>query len=171
MLEILFRVRGRKVWISHHNLHQLIDTPPHILPNSESCIYLLFTSQPNLISESGVHASLFPRYNHQIIYEKINLKIYYLPPYEKLVWDYTKANITNIRKSLSQINWVNDLRDLNINYEVDYLTKCITNLFTNFVPNKIITCKDKDPTWITEEINMCHNKVKIYEKFCQKWPF
>ena len=30
---------------SHRNLHQLINTPTHILPNSESCIYLLFTSQ------------------------------------------------------------------------------------------------------------------------------
>ena len=124
---------------------QLINTPTHILSNSESCIYLLFTSQPNLISESGVHASLFQRCHHQIIYAKINLKIYYLPPYEKLVWDYSKSNITNIRKSFSQINWVNDLKDLNVNDQVDYLTRCILNVFTNFVPNKIITCKGKDP--------------------------
>ena len=151
---------------SHHNLHQLINTPTHILPNSESCIDLLFTSQPNLISESGVHASLFPRCHHQIIYANINLKIYYPPPYEKLVWDYSKANITNIRMSLSQINWVNDLRDLNVNDQVDYLTNCISNVFTNFVPNKIITCKDKDPPWMTEEVNnLCHNKAKIYEKY------
>ena len=43
---------------SHHNLHQLINTPTHIIPNPAFCIDLLFTSQPNLISESGVHASL-----------------------------------------------------------------------------------------------------------------
>ena len=62
-----------------------------------------------------------------------------------VVWDYSKANITNIRKSLSRMNWVNDFIDLNVNGQVDYLTKCITNVFKNFVPNKIITCKDKDP--------------------------
>ena len=150
---------------SHHNLHQLINTPTHILPTSEFCIDLFFTSQPNLISESGVHASLFPRFHHQIIYAKIYLKIYYPPSYENLVWDYSKANITNIRKSLSQINWVNDLRDLNVNDQVDYLTNCISNVFTNFVPNKIIACKDKHPPWMTEEVNnLCHNKAKIYEK-------
>ena len=55
--------------------------------------------------------------------------------------------------SLSQINWANDLRDLNVNDQVDYLTKCISNVFRNFVPNKIITCKDKDPPWMTEEVN------------------
>ena len=95
---------------SHYNLHQLINTPTHILPNSESCIDLLFTSQPNLVSESGVHASLFPRCHQQIIYEKVNLKMYYPPPYDRLIWDCSKAELTNIRKSFSQINWYNALK-------------------------------------------------------------
>ena len=121
---------------SNYNLHQLINTPTHILPNSESCIDLLFTSQPNLVSESGVHASLFPRCHHQIIYAKVNLKIYYPPPYDRLVWDYSKAELTNIRKSFSQINWYNALKDLNVNDQVEYLSSCILNVFSNFVPNK-----------------------------------
>ena len=62
---------------------------------------LFFTSQPNLVSESGVHASLFPRLHHQIIYAKINLKIYYPPPYERLVWDYSKADILILGKASS----------------------------------------------------------------------
>ena len=151
---------------SHYNLHQLINTPTHILPNSESCIDLLFTSQSNLITESGVHASLFPRCHHQIIYAKVNLKIYYPPPYERLVWDYSKAEITNIRKSMSQINWHNALKDLNVNDQVEYLSGCILNIFSNFVPNKTITCREKDPPWMTDEIKIiCHMKAKIYEKY------
>ena len=144
---------------SHYNLHQLINTPTHILPNSESCIDLLFTSQPNLVSESGVHASLFPRCHHQIIHAKINLKIYYPPPYERLVWDYSKADLANIKKSLSQINWHNVLKDLKVNDQVEYLSSCILNVFSNFVPNK-------DPPWITEEVKkLCHMKTKIYENY------
>ena len=50
---------------------------------------LFFTSQPNLISESGFYASLFPRCHHKIIYAKVNLKVYYPPPYERFVWDYS----------------------------------------------------------------------------------
>ena len=96
-------------------------------------------------------------------YVKINLTIYYPPP---LVWDYSKANISNIIKILSQLNWINDLVVLDVNDKVDYLTKCISNVFTNFVPNKIITCKDKDPPWMTKEVNnLCHNKAKFYEKY------
>ena len=55
---------------SYYNLHELINTSKHILPNSESCIDLFFTFQPNLVSESGVHASLFPSCHHQIIHAK-----------------------------------------------------------------------------------------------------
>ena len=151
---------------SNYNLHQLINTPTHILPNSESCIDLLFTSQPNLVSESGVHASLFPRCHHQIIYAKVNLKIYYPPPYDRLVWDYSKAELTNIRKSFSQINWYNALKDLNVNDQVEYLSSCILNVFSNFVPNKTITCRDKEPPWMTEEVKKnCHMKAKIYERY------
>ena len=37
---------------------------------------------------------------------------------------------------------------------------------TLFLTNKIITCKDKYPPWMTEEVNnLCHNKAKIYEKY------
>ena len=98
---------------SHCNLHQLINTPTHILPNSESCIDLLFTSQPNLVSESGVHASLFPRCHHQIIYVKINLKVYHPPPYDKLVWDYSKAELNiNIRKVSLRLIGIKSLEGL-----------------------------------------------------------
>ena len=41
-------------------LHQTIDEPTHILPNSFSCVDLIFTSQPNMVIESGIHSSLYP---------------------------------------------------------------------------------------------------------------
>ena len=151
---------------SHYNLQQIINSPTHILPNSTSCIDLLFTSQPNLITESGVHASLFPRCHHQIIFAKINFKINFPPAYERLIWDYSKANINLIRKSLSQIDWVTSMENLHVNGQVKFLTDCLTNIFNNFVPNKFITCKDKDPPWMTDEIKRaCLDKAKIYRHY------
>ena len=43
---------------SQFGLHQVIKEPAHILDTFSSCIDLIFTSQPNLIIESGVHSSL-----------------------------------------------------------------------------------------------------------------
>ena len=45
----------------------MINEPTYILESSSSCIDLVLTSQPNLITESGVHPSLHPNYHHQII--------------------------------------------------------------------------------------------------------
>ena len=60
---------------SQFGVQKLIKEPTNILTDSSSCIDLLFTSQPNLVMESGVHSSL----HHQMIHAKINFKVYYPP--------------------------------------------------------------------------------------------
>ena len=68
---------------SQFGLKQLIQEPTHILSNSSSCIDLVFTSQPNLVMESTVHSSLHENCHHQLVHAKFNLKVCYLPPYER----------------------------------------------------------------------------------------
>ena len=70
-----------------YGLSQIISDPTHILPNSSSCIDLISTNQPNLVTESGVHPSLHPKCHHQIVFAKLNLKVEYPPLYERLIWD------------------------------------------------------------------------------------
>ena len=73
-----------------YDLNQLITEPIHILEHSSSCIDLIFTSQPNLTRNSGIHPTLHPKCHHQIIYSKLNLKIEYTPPYTRKIWDYNR---------------------------------------------------------------------------------
>ena len=65
---------------SQFGLSQII-TEANILESSSLCIDLIFTTQPNLVVESGVHPSLHPNCHHQIVFAKFNLQIYYTPPY------------------------------------------------------------------------------------------
>ena len=84
---------------------QLINSATHIIGNSSSCIDLIFTQQPNLVTSSGVHASLHNNCHHQIIFAHINLFIEYPSSYHCLIWDYSdSAGILNITKSISFIN-------------------------------------------------------------------
>ena len=69
--------------MSQFSLKQLIQEPTHILNDSLSCIDLIFTSQPDLVMESGVHSSLHQNCHHQLIYAKVNLKVFYPPLYER----------------------------------------------------------------------------------------
>ena len=71
---------------SNYGLHQLIQEPTHIYNSSSSCIDLIFTPQPNLVMELGVHSSPHPNCYHQVVFAKFNLPILYPSPYEKTVW-------------------------------------------------------------------------------------
>ena len=69
---------------SVQRFHQLMLQPTHLLPQSSSCIDLIFTDQPNLIVDSGVHSSLHSNCHHQIKHCKLNFNIEYTPPYKRL---------------------------------------------------------------------------------------
>ena len=73
--------KALETFTSQFGLHQVIKEPTHILKNSSSRIDLIFASQSDLITESGVQPSLHPNCHHQITYAKFNLQIYYPPVY------------------------------------------------------------------------------------------
>ena len=98
--------KGRKIETvtSKNASHQEINEPTHILNNSYWCIDLIFSSQPNLLIESVFHPSLHSNCYHQIIFAKFNLDIVYLPPYEREIWHYQKANIDLIRRAINSFD-------------------------------------------------------------------
>ena len=125
--------------------YKVINESTHILENSSSCINLIiFTSQPNLITDSGVHSSLHPNCHHQVIYLKSNLKVLYPPPYEREVWHYKEADTDLIRQSIEIFDWHRAFTNGNVNDMVDICTKTIQNILCNFIPHQTVTTGDKD---------------------------
>ena len=124
---------------SYCGLYQVINEPTHILPSSAYCIDIIFTNQPNLVINSGVHPSLHQNYHHRIISAQINLKVYYPPPYKWLIWDYKKANIDAMNLTLKSFNRENTFNGKDINSQVELFNKTLMNIFSNFIPNKIKT--------------------------------
>ena len=127
---------------------QVINEPTHIQSSSSSCIDLIFTDQPNLSVNCGVHASLHSNCHHQIVYSRFNLDIYYPPPpppYQRLIWDYKKADATKISKALDSVNWEKLFDKKNVNAQVLKLNETTLNVFRNYVPSKYLTIDDKDP--------------------------
>ena len=145
---------------------QLINEPTHIQSSSSSCIDLIFTDQPNLSVNYGVHASLHPNCHHQIVYSRFNLDIYYPPPYQRLIWDYKKADATKIRKALDSVNWERLFDKKNVNAQVLKLNETTLNVFRNYVPSKYLTIDDKDPVWMNETIK---SKIKIKNKIFKEY--
>ena len=133
-------------------MSQVIKEPTHILNNSKSCIDLTFTSQPNMIIDSGVHPSLHSNWHHQIIYAKFGLKVFYPPLYERTVWHFSRANSDHIKKAINLFDWESSLNNLDVNEQVSVFNEKIVNVMSNFVPNELFTCNDWDPSWMNRYI-------------------
>ena len=115
--------------------------------------------------ESGVHSSLHPNCHHQIVFAKINLKIYYPPPYEREIWHYEKANADLIRRSIDQFPWDNRFSNIDVNQKVHLFNQTIKNILCNFIPHETVTCDDHDPPWINSKIKELM-ETKNFAKKC-----
>ena len=157
---ILKQVKDLEMIISQtsYGFQQLILKPTHILKNSSSCIDLIFTDQPNLITDSGTHPFLLSNCHHNITFCKINLKITYPPPYRRLMWDFKRANISSIRKAIKMVDWQFMFSNKNTHEQVAIFNDILMNIFSNYIPNKYVTIDDRDPPWMTEKIK---NKINL----------
>ena len=72
----------------------------------------------------------------------------YFLPYERLVWDYKKANIDSIQKALKQINWRFLFSNKSVHQQIEILNNTLMNVFSNFIPNKFVTFNENDPPWM-----------------------
>ena len=87
-----------------YGLHQVIKEPPHLLDYSSTCIDLILTSQPNLITESDIHPTLCPNFQHQIVYAKFNLQNRFFPPYSRDFWPYKDADTELIKRAIEKLH-------------------------------------------------------------------
>ena len=126
-------------------LKQVINEPTHLLENSSSCIDLIFTFQPNLVMDAGMHPSLHASYHHQIVYAKFNLKIHYTPPHEREVWHFQNADINLIRRAMNGFNWERAFFNLNIYEMVSAFNATVKKIMANFILHETIICDDRDP--------------------------
>ena len=129
----------------------------------------IFTSQPNIVVESGVHSSLHSNCHHQTIFGKFYLKIYYQPPYLIEFWHYKEANADLIKRAINNFIWVKAFSNTNSKETFSLFNKTILNILNNYILHETIICGDKDSPWFTSRIKLLiENKDNIrknYERF------
>ena len=150
-----------------NNMEELINEPTHIRDNgSKSCIDLICTDQPFIFVDSSVLPSLDTHSKHNIINGRLNFHSPSPPPYERHIWDYAKANIDIIRKNLAGMDWNSLFFRLSVNEMALVFTDTVLDIFSRNIPNKIVTCHDKDAAWITPEVK---SAIKRNSRVYCKW--
>ena len=94
------------------------------------------------------------------------MKIFYPPPYKRLIWDYRNANVKAINSAIESFNWENAFDGKDIHAQVAFFNETLLNIFSNFIPNRIKTFTDSDPPWMTKDIK---NKIKLKNTFYRQY--
>ena len=114
-----------------YRLSQLTSDPTHILWNSSSCIDLGFMNQPNFVIDSSMHPSLHPNCHHLIVFWILNLKVKYLPLYERFMWDYENADSQSIIKVIEIFNWEKLFQNKTILDQLKLFNEAIASIVHN----------------------------------------
>ena len=88
--------------------------------------------------------------------------------HECLVWDYKRANVEGIKKSIESVNWEVMFNNKSVHKQVSIFNEILMNIFSNFTPNKLVTFDDRDPPWMNDfvksKIKWKNQLYKIYTK-------
>ena len=151
---------------SQFGLSQIINEATHILEASSSCIDLIFTTQPNLVVEPGVHPYLHANCHNQLVFAKFILQIYYPPPFPREIWHYKQANSELVRRAISSFKCDRTFLNTNVNEKVSIFTSTVMNILSNFIPHETIACDDKDPAWFNKAIKfLIQEKKDTFKKY------
>ena len=154
-----------------HGLSQLVEQPTYITNNSQTCIDILATDQPNLVLKNDVHPSLHSNCHHQINYAQLNFSCPPPPPHTRHIWHYSRADPDLLIKSANEYNWEENLNGLDPPLQVKHFTEVILNIAKKFIPNEIKTFNPKDPPWLTKSCKALYSKYKRQYKKCEKKNF
>ena len=134
-------------------LRELMSEPTHLMGDSKSCIDLIFSHQPNLFIESGVHPSLHGQCHHQIVYGKLSVSNVSSSPHTPKIWYYDKADFVTNMKSIGMFRWQEHLEKITrANEQVKLLNEVLLNIYSNYIPNLVKTIRPREAPWITHNI-------------------
>ena len=94
------------------------------------------------------------------------MKVEYPPLYERVFWDYSRADKVSINRAINAIDWEELFANEPVESQVSDLNNLLLNIYSNYIPNKTVLFDDKDPPWMTNRIRavleMNNNAYKEY---------
>ena len=115
---------------------------------------MIFTSQPNIVVNSCVHSSPHANCQHQNVFAKFDLNIYYSPPYKREVWHYQVADAIFIRRAIHEFCWKRALSNLNVDEEVTVFNRTILNILKSFIPHETLYVMTRTRHGSIKELNL-----------------
>ena len=134
------------------DLRQLITQPTRITDNCENLRDLIFTSNNDVVVDSGI-CSPFSHLDHFPIYITVNVAIPSEIPNQTFteIWDYSKLNAPLLTTLLQNTDWT-DILDNDVDEATELFISAIHQAAIASIPIKRKKLQPKQKPWITSEL-------------------
>ena len=131
-----------------NNLGELVSEPTHIRDDgSQTCIDLIFTNQSFAFMNVDVIPHPERQSKHLIVHGKILVShVHHL--IKKKYGEYHKANLNKINQVLGNTDWGGQFCNKTVDDITQIFSENFLDVMSRDIPNKVITCNDKDAPWI-----------------------
>ena len=157
---------GRKLndFAESNNLYINVHEPTRITSTTSSILDQILTSRASLVSNVCVEPPVANN-DHCSVIATINIKASLDPPYERLMWNYKKADIGSLKQYLRNTDWDKCFESEDIDIVASHWTETLINAARQFIPNKMATIRPKDKPWYNNDLRARKRKVmRLFRK-------
>jgi hypothetical protein len=133
-------------------LTQLIHTPTRIVNSTKSCIDLIFTTNPNIVTATGVRQKITDACDHCPIFATLKYSIPRPKAYKRWVWDFKRGSYENLRQCVLQAEWNSCFVDRDVNATVENWMSLLEKCAEAYIPHYEATIRPRDKDFMNSSI-------------------
>ena len=152
--------------INDHHLKQLITEPTRTTETSSTCLDLILTQSPNLVTYTEVLPPVCS--DHSVPYARINSKINTDKPFKRTIFNYKRLDERTLCAVLREVNWETITQIESLDQSTETFTNELIKASKRCIPSKIVTIKPNDSPWMNDNIRLLINEKKRIHRVAKK---
>ena len=109
--------------------------------------------------------SRYQKTRNEITSDMCNFSVPCPPPYKRKIWDFKSGVKDKICNDISNVDWERLFVNKSVHGTNKIFSETFLDVISKHIPNKIITCNDKDEPWITQEVKTAIKRIsRVYRK-------
>ena len=151
--------------LEDYQLFQYITEATRVTPTTQTLLDPVMSNHRSLVSKSGVIQPFAS--DHHGTYAVLQFEIERVKAFKKTVWQYSNGDYPGLRSAVQQTDWSVYMQGDDIEESTKEITEKLLSLCKQFIPQKEVTVRPRDPPWLTNSIrkkirkrNRLHKKAK-----------
>ena len=141
-----------------HQLFQLTNSATRITESTSSCLDLIMTQSPHIVSCKEVFPAICS--DHSVPCAYIRNTVIKNKPFKTIIYNYCKLDSNKFCNLLTNVNWRNIIENDTIDLSVANFTDTFFEIAKQCMPAKTILVRQRDALWINDEIRILIGEKK-----------